>query len=327
MTVLASLIPGLKDTLIIGPMARQGRLGIQPVFWREPNGAEKAVDHWLLDQALQHNLIEIEEISDHGSVPELKLLCRAEKPILLLDGEELVGAKQNRIVNVSILAPATGELRIPVSCVEQGRWAYRSKRFSTSKQAMFAQARSKKAYRMAMASRDIEDRGAGRFAAGQGEIWADVSDKLSRMKVASASAAMADFYEARDGDLDAMVETFPAEPDQIGALFWLDDRLSAIEILTKPGAFGIVFPKLVRSHGIDALEPIDTSDGPRAPTRSSIGSADAALAALADVAVRPTPSVGLGTDVRLMSDRLVGSALVHDGAIVHLAAFPSETVA
>ena len=40
--------------------------------------------------------------------------------VLLYDGEELVGAKQNRILNVSVLVEAKSTLRIPVSRVEQG---------------------------------------------------------------------------------------------------------------------------------------------------------------------------------------------------------------
>jgi ARG and Rhodanese-Phosphatase-superfamily-associated Protein domain len=35
--------------------------------------------------------------------------------VLILDGEELVGAKQNRIVNVTILVVTQSEIVIPVS--------------------------------------------------------------------------------------------------------------------------------------------------------------------------------------------------------------------
>jgi hypothetical protein len=43
----------------------------------------------------------------------------------LLDGEELIGAKQNRALNLTILAPAKQVIVIPVSCVEAGRWHLR----------------------------------------------------------------------------------------------------------------------------------------------------------------------------------------------------------
>ena len=46
-----------------------------------------------------------------------------DEAVLLYDGEELVGAKQNRILNVSVLVGAGAKMPIPVSCVEQGRWA------------------------------------------------------------------------------------------------------------------------------------------------------------------------------------------------------------
>lgn len=80
---------------------------------------------WLrLDQAIGRGVAEISEVSEHGSVPQLRLRNRAGQLLFLLDGEELVGAKQNRILNLSILAPAGSGLEIPVSCVEQGRWSW-----------------------------------------------------------------------------------------------------------------------------------------------------------------------------------------------------------
>lgn len=60
---------------------------------------------------------------------QLAFRNRGLDPAFLLDGEELVGAKQNRILNLSILVPGQTSLEIPVSCVEQSRWSrlYRSR--------------------------------------------------------------------------------------------------------------------------------------------------------------------------------------------------------
>ena len=65
----------------------------------------------------------VTEVSEAGSVPFLKVANGADRPLLLLDGEELIGAKQNRILNTTVLVAPHTEVTIPVSCVEQGRWA------------------------------------------------------------------------------------------------------------------------------------------------------------------------------------------------------------
>src|SRR5687768_5785389 len=78
--------------------------------------------HYLaLEDALERGL-RIEEVDASGSVPELRVVNPLSEQVLLYDGEELVGAKQNRILNVSVLVGGKTELPIPVSCVEEGRW-------------------------------------------------------------------------------------------------------------------------------------------------------------------------------------------------------------
>ena len=42
--------------------------------------------------------------------------------VLLYEGEEVLGAQQNRTFDVSVLVPAGASVRVPVSCVEHGRW-------------------------------------------------------------------------------------------------------------------------------------------------------------------------------------------------------------
>src|SRR5579862_4784893 len=82
-----------------------------------------------LGEALSGGDLAITEVSNAGSVPELLVVNRANQPVLLIDGEELAGAKQNRVLNTSILLKETSETKIPVSCTEQGRWAYSSNMF------------------------------------------------------------------------------------------------------------------------------------------------------------------------------------------------------
>jgi hypothetical protein len=64
--------------------------------------------------------VRITEVDDEGSVPELRVTNLGGLPVLLLDGEQLVGAKQNRILNMTVLVAGSTEVTIPVSCVERG---------------------------------------------------------------------------------------------------------------------------------------------------------------------------------------------------------------
>jgi hypothetical protein len=81
-------------------------------------------------------------------VPELLATNPLESNVLLYDGEELLGAKQNRILNVTVLVAATSETRIPVSCVEEGRWSARSTFFDAAKHTAYPELRRRKAERL-----------------------------------------------------------------------------------------------------------------------------------------------------------------------------------
>ena len=65
-------------------------------------------------------------------MPDLLVENQGDVPVLFLEGEELVGAKQNRVLNVSVLIAAPSKTKIPVSCVEQDRWGYKSRKFGSS---------------------------------------------------------------------------------------------------------------------------------------------------------------------------------------------------
>jgi hypothetical protein len=85
------------------------------------------------------------EVSEASSVPFLQVANGADRPLLLLNGEELIGAKQNRILNTTVLMGAHTEVTIPVSCVEQGRWGYRGRQFRPGDASLYASLRARKA--------------------------------------------------------------------------------------------------------------------------------------------------------------------------------------
>jgi len=97
--------------------------------------AKAAMVYLLAADAMTNRLLTVTETSEAGSVPELLVTNLAEEMVLLLDGEELIGAKQNRIVNTTVLLKAKSKTKVRVSCVERGRWRHVSKDFSTGSYA------------------------------------------------------------------------------------------------------------------------------------------------------------------------------------------------
>src|SRR5437870_10885713 len=151
MQTLASVAPisSLLETLEIGEPLSHGALTVMPLL-----APKEAEPDWLtLVEA--GAAVTITEVSAGGEVPTLSLVNDADRPVLLLDGEELIGAKQNRILNTTVLVAAHAALHIPVSCVEQGRWSYRGKRFDSSDASLFASARARKAARVSTSLREV----------------------------------------------------------------------------------------------------------------------------------------------------------------------------
>ena len=69
-------------------------------------------DYITLDEALMAGTLKVTEIGS-GTVPEIKVLNSGSKDVFIMDGEELVGARQNRIVNISLIVPAESVINIP----------------------------------------------------------------------------------------------------------------------------------------------------------------------------------------------------------------------
>ena len=103
----------------------------------------------LFRSLLERGEVDVAEISEGGAVPTIKVLNRSGLDALILDGTELRGAKQNRMVNVTIVAGGGMETVVPVSCVERGRWAYRSHGFTSSRRTVASRLRNLKAHRVA----------------------------------------------------------------------------------------------------------------------------------------------------------------------------------
>jgi hypothetical protein len=276
--------------------------------------SDDAPGYVLLDDALEKDLARVTEVSGAGSVPELAFENSSAERILLVDGDQLIGAKQNRIVNISILVGAGKRIVIPVSCVEQGRWRYKSHNFSSSNSALFAKARASK---MSQVSASLRSTGAR--SSNQGEIWAAVAEKASTLGHMSETMAMEDLYERRTNDLADYARSFRAEPRQRGAVVAIDGRIAGMELFDSASAFARYFEKLVRSYAMDAVET--KKDKPVVAAEQDVRRF---LESLKLATAERFAALGEGEDIRLSGDRIEGGALMAEGRVVHLAGYAKQ---
>ena len=288
------------ENLQIGDAVEHRGIVIAPLFPRR----DPVAAYLTLDEALAGGL-RIRETSESGSVPELIVENLLAERVLLYDGEELVGAKQNRILNVSVLVEAKSTLTIPVSCVEQGRWSRRSADFSAAPHAASPELRHRK--NAALHAQPLA-RGVS-----QGEVWDAVHEKATRMGVHSPTGASADTFRAHAGALRALEERFPAQPGQCGAILGIGDS-TCFDAVSRPDAFARLWPKLRAGYLLDALEHLDGKPAP-------FGAIPMIVDAVQQAEWSRQPSVGLGEDIRLHGERVLGSGLELEGEVIQLSAF------
>jgi hypothetical protein len=278
-----------------------------------------------LGEALATWDIAITEVSAAGSVPELMVVNRANKPVLLIDGEELAGAKQNRVLNTSILLKEVSETKIPVSCTEQGRWSYASKAFSESGNVMAYKSRSKKT-RSVQCSLEAS----GTYYSDQDEVWDGIADLQAKAGAPSPTSAMSDVYKAREDDLTKCVEIFKPVAAQVGLVVFIGGKPAGIDMVSLASASAKLHPKLVRSYTLEGLLDATKAgegglgSGPSTPTpqpEELITRARHFLDEITTAEERQFPSVGYGTDHRFKGKALAGTALVHENEVIHAAFF------
>jgi hypothetical protein len=188
-----TLAQALQSLEIRGPVSH-GLLHIFPL--QSDTHAEQDIS--LLEGALQAGTLRIEELHEAGSVPELRVVNEGSLRVLILEGDKLIGARQNRVMNSSVLVAAGSDLTLPVSCIERGRWSYRSRAFSPGTGSPHLALRHLKA-------RSVHDslrRGRGHRNY-QGAVWREVHRKARLHAAASPTHALQDSRSCLSERLDA----------------------------------------------------------------------------------------------------------------------------
>lgn len=270
------------------------------------------LDYLTLDEALEHDSFKVTELSESGSVPTLLVHNDTDRRVFLMAGEELIGAKQNRVLNVSILVAGHTQTKIPVSCVEMGRWGYRGRKFGSHGTSSHATLRKKMSHDAREGYIEVNAP-----VSKQREVWQMIDAKLGRMRSSSPSGALHQAYADHRKNLDGIVDQVRVDDACNGALFAFGGAVAGLDLFDQPATLTKLLPKLVRSYALDAMEQRSEATVDRHAVQAWLETATSARC-------QPFKSPGLGQDVRLESKTLVGAGLIVDDHPVHVELFAED---
>lgn len=285
--------------VVLAPKQQLGRLEISPLLLRGDPGEP----FFLLHEAMASGTLEVTE-RGQGNVNEVVAHNRGDRPILILEGESIQGAKQNRMITKDVLIAAGSSVAVIVGCVEQGRWDRSNSAFRSS--PMPVEPGLRLAMKLGAASGAKVD---------QARLWRAVSGKLAGAAVESSSRNYHDFMHKFGQAAEQGARALKPVEGQVGILATEDGRLVGMDLLGHPRNWGALSHRLASSYVLGSLD--DDAALPAHLRRSP----EEWLRAIAAAGVKARPSAGLGHEVVLSDPTFVSGGLWHEGRPAHLAAF------
>jgi len=286
-------------------------------------GDDVELPYALLADAIAAGTLRIGEVGQ-GAVPTLLAHNSGDTDILVLDGEQLIGSKQNRITNRSMLLGAHSTAEIPVSCMEHGRWHFDSDLMRSAPQHSPAKVRRharetevKHAYAGVAAS-------PAALHEGQMDVWASIADTTAKLGGRSATGAMDAVYGANAARLDEMQRAFPGLPGQVGLLAFIGATPIGLDLVGGRTLYARLHPRLLRGYLLDALDrAADRTGASPAPLATEASVAQAYLDVVRRARRVPAPTVGKGA-YAVLTGAVIGGELLDGEAVAHLSAFPAS---
>lgn len=293
--------------LSLGTPQRIGTIDLIPLVRAEASGEADLLAH----EALAAGALEVLE-KDGGVVQELLARNKGPRPVVIIEGETLVGARQNRIVAHTVVVAAGKDVIVPVGCMEHGRWHFTSAQFASGDSP------SEWKMRREIKASVMRSRSPGRAAAlDQSALWARVDQELATAEVHSSTADYHELVSRRMGEAASLFSGVRPVEGQVGLLALSDGPLIAIDLVGSSATWGHLAERALRSLLPAAFDSEASASRPDARRLS----AEEWLRVLGAARIARRPAIGLGDDFELAADGLIGSGVWLDGHPAHLSAF------
>ena len=196
------------------------------------------IDLLTLEKGIELGLVNVKEC-EHSQVNTLIVENRSVTPLILIDGEEVVGGDQNRIVSETIIIAPKSSMKIPVNCSEQGRWAYKKEFMHSDYIANYNTRRAKEFARRKNHSV-------------QHTVWSSIHDVERDYSFASPTSALSESYDNLRKNHNEIVKSFEIVKGQNGVLVIVDGEIKGFEVFLNSDIYKQFHEKIIKSYLIDS---------------------------------------------------------------------------
>jgi|GEM_PF-415547 hypothetical protein len=310
------------DSLAVDKIQSYKGLAIAPLI-----GSDSNLSYLTLSEALKDGL----KITESGSVPELGVRNDTEKEVLMINGEYILGGMQNRMIVRNIYLERGFKGKIPVRCVQQGRWHYSEEepRHSREREPDLEPVPS-----------HVEGCGvsphfgkkygfsAGKKAAflcasahSQHDVWNGVSFYLNSAGINSRTSDLNELYEKKDKEIKEYKKRFSPLERQVGMVAVLDGKKKTFiaEVFDRAETFGKYFDKLVEGYVVDAIVRKGEAKVSDKEVRGFLSSIDSRNCKFSE-----REPVSLGKDIEISMNDIEGNALSYKNIVLYLNLFTKE---
>lgn len=262
-------------------------------------------------KALENGLVEVKEINEQGSVNNLYLINLTDKYIFFMDGDILTGAKQNRVLNSSVMIAPNSKINLPVSCIEQGRWHSVSDKFNPSNHISPQKLRAKKSQSVSLNLK------ANRFhLADQNEVWHDVEEYYETLRMSSSTMDLSELFTRKEDDFEIFIKKFELNTNSNGISLFVNKKLLSIDLFNRTDIYQEYFPKILRAAAIETfqLKEKENQITEAEATYKTLNLFDT----LETIKYETYPGVGIGTEKRFNTENITGFELNFNSHLIHL---------
>ena len=289
------------QNMVIGKPITYKNLTIFPLTRR----FSPSTEYMTLDEAMKRGWLTIREAGG-GEVNFVELKNTGNNVIFMMTGEMITGAKQDRMLRDDVLIPPKSDwLRVPVYCVEHGRWVSVSSSFKSSEH---------------VAPNELRQR--ARITENQSEIWDAIASSQDRLGIAPSTGKVMANYEDEDTkkEISEYTRCFGNMPkltnNTVGVCVTTGSRIICVDIFANNSMLVNYWSKLLKSYVMDAMHE----------SKSVVEKTDVQdlLNALQHANYISIGTPGLGNLFNVETEFGKGSVLIHSGNLVHMDFFVSD---